>query len=174
MPSHVFAVPLPLFDETERLNAALDSAGVVASGGLVSTDGDRYWVHNVEELMTLPSKQRDHDTLQDLRARGRPLKPVDLGEQKSGGFRLVKPKSGEAQNALRDFFSDIRMAGPSLEGFGRTALVYSHSGSAYVVVGKTYHCSQHGEFYDQSDYDQNNGDCPRHQGAKLILNKNSF
>jgi hypothetical protein len=171
----VYAVPLPVFDEGEKLGAALDAAGVVAGGGLVSRQGDRYFLHDVGELMALRAKQRDHETLRDVRVHGRELKAVDLGEQMSAGLRLVKPKQGDAHNALREIFSDIGLETPAHRSFDEVALVFSTSpGSAFVVVGKSYHCSKYDEVYDQAAYDRNNGECPLHEGAKLILTKGSL
>jgi hypothetical protein len=174
MPAQVYAVPLPVFDEGEKLGAALDAAGVVAGGGLVSRQGDRYFLHDAGELMALRAKQRDNETLRDVRVHGRELKAVDLGEQMSAGLRLVKPKQGEAHNALREIFSDIGLETPAHRSFGEVALVFSHSRSAFIVVGKSYHCSKYNEVYDQAAYDRNNGECPLHEGATLVLIKGSL
>ena len=174
MPAQVYAVPLPVFDEGEKLGAALDAAGVVAGGGLVSRQGNRYFLHDVGHLMALRAKQRDHETLRDVRIHARELEAADLGEQMSAGLRLVKPKQGEAHNALREIFSDIGLKTSAHRSFDEVALVFSHSGRAFVVVGKSYHCSKYNEVYDQAAYDRNNGECPLHEGATLVLTKGSL
>jgi hypothetical protein len=159
------AVPLPVFDDTEPLGSALDSPIVIASGALVSKEGDRYWVHSLKELMAV--RGRGNETLREFRARGHELKRVHLGEQKD--VQLVKPKPGGAHNALRDVFGDIGVKGLAHGGSVESALVFSRADGAFVVVGTTYHCSKDDtEVFDQSEYDDNNGKCPVHAGGKLV------
>lgn len=171
MPARVHALSLPLFDESDRLDAVLDAPGVTAGGAIVSTDGHRgYWAHSVDELEAARSNEPGHVTLGDLRPRGRKLTPV--GGAKAEGFRLTKPSAGEAGKVLSGIFSGLEAPGLLLSAFGRSALVYSRLGSAFIVIGKTYHCSKDSnEVYDQDDFDANNGECPVHEGARLILNK---
>jgi hypothetical protein len=170
MTAPVTAVPLPVFDDEEKIGAALDSPGVVASGALVSKEGDRYWVHSVDELTALRSQRRANETLRDVRSHGRELRRVDLGEEKAVRFRLVKPKPDEAYAALRDVFADIGLNGPTRRSFSESAFVFSYAGAAYVLVGTSYHCSEDvDEHFNQTQYDKYNGECPFHTGGKLVL-----
>jgi len=168
MPSDVRVVPLPIFDEKEKVGAALDSPGVVARGALIAKEGDRYWLHSVEELTAV--RPARHETLKDIRSRGRELKPFDFTQRRSEGLRLVKPRPGDAHAALRDVFPEIELKGPTGLSFKESALVFLRAGSAYVVVGTSYHCSEDAdEHFNQTQYDNYNGECPYHTGGKLVL-----